>query len=284
MKKQRKNENYAVKIAALILFACIVLLHQISINNTQRTESSAQPTASTTALISPSPTNESFSADVNYSNTAITFTDTLGNTITIPAYDLDGDGSTAVNNNEPFFTDEDLSSIDTWYSFSDLDDYGRAGVSNAVVGKETMQTEERGSLSDITPSGWYACKANLASDTGVKDGCNRSHLIANKLLGSVSDDPRNLITGSSTFNQEYMLAWEKKVIQACDDGLHVRYRVTPIFDTSDGIKGSETAHGVLMEAESIEDQGETVKYCVYVYNVEPGWSCDYLTGEWERIQ
>lgn len=283
MKKQRKNENYAVKIAALILFACIVLLHQISINNTQRTESSAQPTASTTALISPSP-NESFSADVNYSNTAITFTDTLGNTITIPAYDLDGDGSTAVNNNEPFFTDEDLSSIDTWYSFSDLDDYGRAGVSNAVVGKETMQTEERGSLSDITPSGWYACKANLASDTGVKDGCNRSHLIANKLLGSVSDDPRNLITGSSTFNQEYMLAWEKKVMQACDDGLHVRYRVTPIFDTSDGIKGSETAHGVLMEAESIEDQGETVKYCVYVYNVEPGWSCDYLTGEWERIQ
>lgn len=284
MKKQRKNENYAVKIAALILFACIVLLHQISINNTQRTESSAQPTASTTALISPSPTNESFSADVNYSNTAITFTDTLGNTITIPAYDLDGDGSTAVNNNEPFFTDEDLSSIDTWYSFSDLDDYGRAGVSNAVVGKETMQTEERGSLSDITPSGWYACKANLASDTGVKDGCNRSHLIANKLLGSVSDDPRNLITGSSTFNQEYMLAWEKKVMQACDDGLHVCYRVTPIFDTSDGIKGSETAHGVLMEAESIEDQGETVKYCVYVYNVEPGWSCDYLTGEWERIQ
>ena len=284
MKKQRKNENYAVKIAALILFACIVLLHQISINNTQRTESSAQPTASTTALISPSPTNESFRADVNYSNTAITFTDTLGNTITIPAYDLDGDGSTAVNNNEPFFTDEDLSSIDTWYSFSDLDDYGRAGVSNAVVGKETMQTEERGSLSDITPSGWYACKANLASDTGVKDGCNRSHLIANKLLGSVSDDPRNLITGSSTFNQEYMLAWEKKVMQACDDGLHVRYRVTPIFDTSDGIKGSETAHGVLMEAESIEDQGETVKYCVYVYNVEPGWSCDYLTGEWERIQ
>lgn len=284
MKKQRKNENYAVKIAALILFACIVLLHQISFNNTQRTEYSAQPTASTTALISPSPTNESFSADVNYSNTAITFTDTLGNTITIPAYDLDGDGSTAVNNNEPFFTDEDLSSIDTWYSFSDLDDYGRAGVSNAVVGKETMQTEERGSLSDITPSGWYACKANLASDTGVKDGCNRSHLIANKLLGSVSDDPRNLMTGSSTFNQEYMLAWEKKVMQACDDGLHVRYRVTPIFDTSDGIKGSETAHGVLMEAESIEDQGETVKYCVYVYNVEPGWSCDYLTGEWERIQ
>ena len=118
----------------------------------------------------------------------------------------------------------------------------------------------------------------------MKDGCNRSHLIANKLLGSVSDDPRNLITGSSTFNQVYMLAWEKKVMQACDDGVHVRYRVTPVFDSDDGIKGSETAHGVLMEAESIEDQGQTVKFCVYVYNVEPGWTCDYLTGEWERIQ
>ena len=269
--RRNKNQKIILGIAFLALLVCFALLFSQEANVLPDEKESASITSSQTA-------------DVNYANTAITFSDSQGNSITVPAYDPNGDGSTIVNNNEPYFTADDLSSTDTWYLFSDLDDYGRAGVSNAVVGEETMQTEERGSLSDITPSGWYACKANLASDTGVKDGCQRSHLIANKLLGSVSDDPRNLITGSSTFNQVYMLAWEKKVMQACDDGVHVRYRVTPVFDTDDGIAGSETAHGVLMEAESIEDEGQTVKFCVYVYNVEPGWTCDYLTGEWEKIQ
>ena len=269
--RRNKNQKIILRIAFLALLVCFALLFSQEANVLSDEKKSASITSSQTT-------------DVNYANTAITFSDSQGNSITVSAYDPNGDGSTIVNNNEPYFTADDLSSTDTWYLFSDLDDYGRASVSNAVVGEETMQTEERGSLSDITPSGWYACKANLASDTGVKDGCNRSHLIANKLLGSVSDDPRNLITGSSTFNQVYMLAWEKKVMQARDDGVHVRYRVTPVFDSDDGIKGSETAHGVLMEAESIEDEGQTVKFCVYVYNVEPGWTCDYLTGEWEKIQ
>lgn len=222
--------------------------------------------------------------DLNYANTAITFSDSQGNLISVPAFQPNGDGSVIVNNNEPYFSRDDLTNPDPWYEFSDIDDYGRAGVSNAVVGKESMQTKERGSLSEITPSGWYACKANLASDHGVRDGCQRSHLIANKLLGSVSDDKRNLITGSAMFNQIYMLPWEKKVMQACENGLHVRYRVMPVFDSDDGIAGAETAHGVLMEAESIEDSGASVRFCVYVYNAEPGWTCDYLTGEWERIQ
>lgn len=269
--RRNKKQKLILQIAILTIAVCFALLFK-------------QYGGATLHNTVPSGTASGQAADVNYANTAITFSDSQGNSITVPAYDPNGDGSTFVNDNEPYFTADDLSSTDTWYEFSDLDDYGRAGVSNAVVGKETMQTEERGSLSDITPSGWYACKANLASDTGVKDGSNRSHLIANKLLGSVSDDKRNMITGSSTFNQIYMLNWEKEVMQACDDGLHVRYRVMPVFDTSDGIAGSETAHGVLMEAESIEDQGQTVKFCVYVYNVEPGWTCDYLTGEWEKIQ
>ena len=34
-----------------------------------------------------------------------------------------------------------------------------------------------------------------------------------------------------------------------------------------------------MEAESVEDQGEGVLFCVYVYNVQPGIAIDYATGE-----
>ena len=55
---------------------------------------------------------------------------------------------------------------------------------------------------------------------------------------------------------------------------HVLYRVTPAF------KGDNlVADGVLMEAESVEDQGEGVEFCVFVYNVQPRVTIDYATGD-----
>lgn len=63
-----------------------------------------------------------------------------------------------------------------------------------------------------------------------------------------------------------------------DTGNHVRYRVTPIFEDND-----VAAHGVLMEAMSIEDMGAGVSFAVYVYNIQPDWVCDYQTGEWSLI-
>lgn len=55
---------------------------------------------------------------------------------------------------------------------------------------------------------------------------------------------------------------------------HVLYRVTPIFDGDNLV-----CNGVLMEAESVEDEGESVLYNVFVYNVQPGIEIDYATGE-----
>ena len=59
-----------------------------------------------------------------------------------------------------------------------------------------------------------------------------------------------------------------------ETGNHVMYRVTPVFEGNNLV-----ASGVLMEAESVEDQGEGVLFCVYVYNVQPGIAIDYATGE-----
>ena len=52
------------------------------------------------------------------------------------------------------------------------------------------------------------------------------------------------------------------------------YRVTPIFRDDELV-----ARGVLMEAKSVEDGGEGILFCVYVYNNQPGVIIDYLTGE-----
>ena len=34
-----------------------------------------------------------------------------------------------------------------------------------------------------------------------------------------------------------------------------------------------------MGAESVEDKGEGILYCVYVYNVQPGININYATGD-----
>ena len=59
-----------------------------------------------------------------------------------------------------------------------------------------------------------------------------------------------------------------------ETGNHVLYRVTPVFEGSNLV-----ASGVLMEAESVEDKGEGILYCVYVYNVQPGININYATGD-----
>lgn len=55
---------------------------------------------------------------------------------------------------------------------------------------------------------------------------------------------------------------------------HVLYRVTPIFEGSNLLTS-----GVLMEGYSVEDFGDDICFCVYVYNVQPGVTIDYATGD-----
>ena len=52
------------------------------------------------------------------------------------------------------------------------------------------------------------------------------------------------------------------------------YRVTPIFEGANLL-----ASGVLMEAESIEDDGAGVLFYVWCYNEEPGITIDHATGQ-----
>ena len=57
------------------------------------------------------------------------------------------------------------------------------------------------------------------------------------------------------------------------------FRVTPIFEGDNLV-----ASGVLMEAWSVEDEGEGICFCVYAYNCQPGVIIDYATGESEAAK
>lgn len=180
-----------------------------------------------------------------------------------------------VNGNIPLFTEEELALRDFEY-YSPLDPLGRCGVAFACIGIETMPTKERESIASITPTGWeYLGVSNNNQYDFIEDGYvyNRCHLIGHQLAGEDANE-LNLITGTRYMNIEGMLPYENAIAEYVKTtGNHVLYRVTPIFDGFNYV-----AHGVLMEAISIEDMGYGICFCVYVYNIQPGVWIDYFTG------
>lgn len=186
--------------------------------------------------------------------------------------DYSGSPYVEVNGNVPYFAEENVATTSYEY-YSDLDDLGRCGVAVANVGQDLMPTEKRGSIGMVKPTGWHTVRY----DDIIEDRYlyNRCHLIGYQLAGENANE-KNLITGTRYLNVDGMLPFENKVAEYVKNtGNHVLYRVTPIFKNSDDL----VASGVLMEAKSDEDNGEGVQFNVFCYNVQPGITINYATGD-----
>ena len=155
--------------------------------------------------------------------------------------------------------------------YSELDSLGRCGACMASVGQDIMPVEERGKIGSVKPTGWHTVKYE-----GIVDGnylYNRCHLLGFQLTGE-NANVKNLITGTRYMNVEGMLPFENMVADYVKEtGNHVMYRVTPLFEGDNLV-----VDGVLMEAKSVEDDGEDILFNVFCYNVQPGISIDYATG------
>lgn len=223
--------------------------------------------------------NESFTENTDGDSQTVSSSENTGDRVSsasgtsfnlaeIPAYS--GQPYVAVNGNVPYFTEADLTNV-SFESYSDLDGLGRCGVAYASVSQDTMPTEKRGSIGEVKPTGWHTAKYD---NVDGKYLYNRCHLIGYQLTAENANE-KNLITGTRYLNVQGMLPFENMTADYVKEtGNHVMYRVTPIFEGNNLV-----ASGVLMEAESVEDQGEGVLFCVYVYNVQPGITIDYATGE-----
>ena len=186
----------------------------------------------------------------------------------IPTYS--GDAYIAVNDNQPFFTQDELTT-EAFETYSELDSLGRCGTAYANICLELMPTEPRGDISSVKPTGWQSVKYDFVDGKSLY---NRCHLIGFQLAGE-NANPKNLITGTRYLNIEGMLPFENLVADYVKEtDQHVLYRVTPVFQGQDLV-----ARGVLMEGLSVEDNGEGVTFCVYAYNVQPGVDIDYATGD-----
>lgn len=215
---------------------------------------------------------DSNNSDANKSNSSGVGTGKAekANPSSIPAYS--GSAYTVINNNQPNFSKDELKTKG-YENYSSIDSLGRCGVAIASVGKDTMpgENEERGSISDITPSGWKQAKYS-----GISGGYlwNRCHLIGWQ-LSAENANKQNLITGTRYMNTEGMLPFENMVADYIKEtNNHVAYRVTPIFEGSNLV-----ASGVQIEAYSVEDNGDGICFNVYCYNVQPGITINYATGD-----
>jgi len=192
------------------------------------------------------------------------------NAANIPAYA--GKAYITINNNVPNFSASELKTTG-YEQYSELDSLGRTGTALASVGKDTMpnEDEERGSISSIKPSGWKQAKYDCISGGWLY---NRCHLIGWQ-LSAENANRKNLITGTKYLNISGMLPFENMVADYIkESGNHVAYRVTPVYEGNNLL-----AYGVQMEAYSVEDGGDGICFNVYCYNVQPGVTIRYATGD-----
>lgn len=189
----------------------------------------------------------------------------------VPAYS--GSPYVELDGNQPGFSLEERTT-DSFETYSTLDALGRCGPAYACIGQDLMPTEDRESISSVRPTGWVQAEYDFVEGGSLY---NRCHLIGFQLTGENANE-ENLITGTRYMNVEGMLPFENMVADYIKEtGNHVLYRATPVFEGENLV-----ASGVVMEAFSVEDEGEGVCFHVYVYNVQPGVEIDYATGEsWE---
>lgn len=204
--------------------------------------------------------NESTNNFLSSSNASATISD-------IPAYS--GKAYVEINENKPNFSTSDLTTT-SFEKYSPLDELGRCGIAFANVGTDIMPTSERESISSVKPTGWQTVKYDSISGKYLY---NRCHLIGFQLTAENANE-LNLITGTRYLNVDGMLPFENMVADYVKEtNNHVLYRVTPVFEGNDLV-----AKGVQIEAMSVEDNGEGIEFNVFIYNVQPGITIDYSTG------
>lgn len=175
-----------------------------------------------------------------------------------------------VNNNVPFFGEEDYTTA-SYETYFELDSLKRCTGAMACIGKDLMPKEPRGSISEVKPTGWHTTRYDFVDGKSLY---NRCHLIGFQLTGENANE-RNLITGTRYMNTKGMLPFENMVTDYIKEtNNHVLYRVTPVFEDDNLV-----ATDVLMEAYSVEDSGEGIRFNVLVHNIEPGVIIDYKTGD-----
>ncbi|APT18895.1 hypothetical protein FC62_GL000541 [Amylolactobacillus amylotrophicus DSM 20534] len=192
----------------------------------------------------------------------------------LAALEYSGQQTIQINNNNPGFTEDELSlAKGTWQQYGDLDRLNRVTIAKAMLGQDLMPKSERERLY-VDPTGYHNKKVAM---NGHMDWLyNRSHLIGYQLTGQ-NNNLKNLMTGTRSLNDPGMTKYENQIAEYIrTTNHHVLYYVQPIF------RGDElVARGISMRAQSVEDS--TIKFNIYIFNVQEGVSINYADGTSRKV-
>lgn len=187
---------------------------------------------------------------------------------TVPAYSKNA--YYVINNNVPFFTAQEIVT-DSYEKYGALDSLGRVTTAISCIGSDLMPTGERGDISEVKPTGWVQANYSV-----IKGGYlyNRCHMIGWQLTAEDANR-QNLMTGTAAFNKT-MIPFENQIADYLKEETenHVMYRITPVFTGNNLL-----AEGIILEAYSVEDEGDAISMCLFIYNVQDNVHIDYATGE-----
>lgn len=183
----------------------------------------------------------------------------------IPAYY--GSEYVILNGNVPFFKNEEKVT-ESYESYGEFDSLGRCTVAQACIGKDLMPTGNRTNTS-FKPTGWIQAEYSFVPGGMLY---NRCHLIAWALTAETTNR-QNLVTGTRYMNEAMIPFEEMTAAYIKETDNHVMYRVTPVF-----LGDNLLCQGVLLEAFSVEDDGDGISFNLFFYNVQPNVTIDYKTG------
>lgn len=252
-KIRKPKERGSRRVSAIILMFCVGVLSLLLFGGSigSYTFKGYLPKIETWARGKTAPIKSSKQAD-----SGLYFSDGSA----IPAYS--GKQSIDINGGVPFFTvkEKNLTNEPTFTKYSGNDYLGRAtGVISVFSRKDLISSGGRPELPN--PMGWVS-----RTKGGIYD---RSHLKAYTFAGS--NNLENLITGTISLNQKYMVEVENATRDFLEkSNQSVIYRVTPYY------LGDELVpRGVLMEVYSSTG---SLSICKYIYNIQDGFTINYKNG------
>lgn len=174
-----------------------------------------------------------------------------------------GNAYEEMNGNKPWFTEEELQ-IGPFVQFSSTDEYGRVFVLDACMHEEIPDIPVEQPL-EGNPAGWQDVSYDVVEGGALY---RRGYLIDGV------DDVRNVVTITAEAEKTMALFREKTKTYIENTAHHVRIRISPVYEAMNVL-----CDGIILEAQSCEDGGAGLSFCVFVYNEQPGIVIDHVTGE-----
>lgn len=174
-------------------------------------------------------------------------------------------GFTVINNGRSYFTGNEIRNS-AFENFTNLDSLGRTGPALACIDRSLMPASGAtvGDLSSITPAG-FVPNTPLTRIQSI-----------NFVLTGETTNARNIFTGSTELGNNIYANSVTPVLNILNGyaGIHVMYRVTPVYIANDLVP-----KGVIVEAYSVEDNGALINTAIYYPNVSNTYNINYNSGD-----